>query len=87
MRGSDTDRLGPARGMMLGGGTGKGLLGGGTGTGVGVFDLEVDWLGMVGVNGSKFPAIRQHLQDNIAQVYKDMDTSYVQCITVLPRRV
>jgi D-galacturonate reductase len=32
---------------------------------------------MVGVNGKKFPAIREHLQTNIAQVYRDMDTSYV----------
>lgn len=32
---------------------------------------------MVGTNGSKFPAIRQHLQENIANVYKDMDISYV----------
>ena len=31
---------------------------------------------MVGVNGSKFPAIRTHLQENIGNVYKDMDTSY-----------
>jgi len=30
---------------------------------------------MVGVNGGKFPAIRQHLAENIAGVYKDMDTS------------
>ena len=37
--------------------------------------LQVNQLGMVGVNGSKFPAIRQHLEENIAQVYKDMDTS------------
>ena len=31
---------------------------------------------MVGVNGGKFPAIRQHLTDNIANVYKDLDTSF-----------
>lgn len=30
---------------------------------------------MVGVNGKKFPAIREHLQKNIAGAYKDMDTS------------
>lgn len=52
--------------------------------GLTLFDLrrreKVDQLGMVGVNGSKFPAIRQHLQENIGQVYKDMDTSYVQQI-------
>lgn len=28
---------------------------------------------MVGVNGGKFPAIREHLQANIAGAYKDMD--------------
>ncbi|RDX55955.1 D-galacturonic acid reductase [Lentinus brumalis] len=33
-------------------------------------------LSMVGVNGSKFPAIRTHLQENIANVYKDMDVSF-----------
>ena len=30
---------------------------------------------MVGVSGGKFPAIRKHLQENIANVYKDMDVS------------
>ncbi|KZT06882.1 NAD-P-binding protein [Laetiporus sulphureus 93-53] len=48
--------------------------------GLTLFDLrrlgKVDWLGMVGVNGSKFPAIRKHLQENIAEVYKDMDISF-----------
>jgi hypothetical protein len=34
---------------------------------------------MVGVNGSKFPEIRAHLQHNIAQIYKDLDVSYVFC--------
>lgn len=46
-----------------------------------LFDLrrrkKVDELSMVGVSGSKFPAIRNHLQANIANVYKDMDVSYV----------
>lgn len=32
---------------------------------------------MVGVNGYKYPAIRAHLQQNIEQVYKDLDVSYV----------
>jgi hypothetical protein len=32
---------------------------------------------MVGVNGNKFPEIRAHLQHNIAQVYNDLDVSYV----------
>ncbi|KAI9462504.1 D-galacturonic acid reductase [Lactarius psammicola] len=45
-----------------------------------LFDLrrlgKVDKLGMVGVNGSKYPAIRGHLQKNIAQVYKDLDVSF-----------
>ena len=36
---------------------------------------QVDKLSMVGVNGSKFPAIREHLDSKIGQVYKDMDTS------------
>jgi hypothetical protein len=35
---------------------------------------------MVGTNGHKFPQIRQHLQENIANVYKDMDTSYATTI-------
>lgn len=30
---------------------------------------------MAGVNGPKFPAIREHLAQNIAGVYKDMDTT------------
>lgn len=45
-----------------------------------LFDLrrlgKVDKLGMVGVNGRKYPAIRSHLQQNIAQVYKDLDVSF-----------
>ena len=49
--------------------------------GLTMFDLrrrgKVDELSMVGVNGSKYPAIRQHLEENIAQVYKDMDTTFV----------
>ncbi|KAH8120139.1 NAD-binding protein [Phellopilus nigrolimitatus] len=49
--------------------------------GLTLFDLrrrqKVDQLSMVGVNGSKFPAVRQHLQENIGNVYKDMDTSFV----------
>jgi hypothetical protein len=34
---------------------------------------------MVGVSGNKFPEIRAHLQHNIAEVYKDLDVSYVVC--------
>ncbi|KAF6766362.1 D-galacturonic acid reductase [Ephemerocybe angulata] len=45
-----------------------------------LFDLrrlgKVDVLGMVGVNGGKFPAIRQHLDKNIGGVYKDMDLNF-----------
>jgi D-galacturonate reductase len=45
-----------------------------------MFDLrrrgKVDRLSMVGVNGKKFPAIRQHLKENIENVYKDLDTSF-----------
>lgn len=49
------------------------------------FDLrrlgKVDKLGMVGVNGGKFPAIRQHLDENIGGVYKDMDLTYASTST------
>jgi D-galacturonate reductase len=42
-----------------------------------MFDLrrreKVDKLGMVGVNGSRFPAIRKHLKEKIADVYADLD--------------
>ncbi|KAF8575352.1 NAD-P-binding protein [Ramaria rubella] len=48
--------------------------------GLTLFDLrrlgKVDQLGMVGTNGSKFPAIRKHLHEKIAQVYTDMDISF-----------
>ncbi|KAH9946699.1 NAD-P-binding protein [Amylocystis lapponica] len=48
--------------------------------GLTLFDLrrlgKVDQLGMVGTNGRKFPEIRQHLQENIAGAYKDMDISF-----------
>lgn len=32
---------------------------------------------MVGVNGKKFPDIRQHLANNIGQVYRDMNLEQV----------
>lgn len=32
---------------------------------------------MVGVNGGKFPAIREHLDKNIGGVYKDMNLTWV----------
>jgi hypothetical protein len=35
---------------------------------------------MVGVSGNKFPAIRQHLDQNIGGVYKDMDTRSINFI-------
>ncbi|KOS21295.1 Uncharacterized protein ESCO_006699 [Escovopsis weberi] len=48
--------------------------------GLTLFDLrrrgKVDKLGMVGVNGTKFPAIRAHLDKNITQVYNGLDTSF-----------
>ncbi|EPQ60871.1 NAD P-binding protein [Gloeophyllum trabeum ATCC 11539] len=47
-----------------------------TGSGASKSDKKVEKLSMVGVNGGKFPAIRQHLQENIAGVYKDMDVSF-----------
>lgn len=40
---------------------------------------------MVGVNGNKFPAIRAHLQHNIAQAYKDFNVSYVPAQMATPR--
>ncbi|PVF97578.1 NAD(P)-binding protein [Serendipita vermifera] len=59
--------------------------------GLTLFDLrrlgKVDKLGMVGVNGKKFPAIRKHLEEKIAGAYKDMDisfTSYPDNETVNP---
>ncbi|KAH7318363.1 putative D-galacturonic acid reductase [Stachybotrys elegans] len=48
--------------------------------GLTLFDLrrrgKVDQLGMVGVNGTKFPAIREHLHKNITQFYNGLDTSF-----------
>ncbi|KAG9126485.1 hypothetical protein FRC07_003264 [Ceratobasidium sp. 392] len=48
--------------------------------GLTLFDLrrlgKVDQLGMVGVSGGKFPAIRQHLDEKIGQVYKDLDLTF-----------
>jgi len=34
---------------------------------------KVDRVGMCGVNGKKFPGIRNHMQQNIGDVYDDMD--------------
>ncbi|KAK4127391.1 NAD(P)-binding protein [Parathielavia appendiculata] len=48
--------------------------------GLTLFDLrrrgKVGKLGMVGVNGTKFPAIREHLHKNITLAYNNLDTSF-----------
>ncbi|KAK8034368.1 d-galacturonic acid reductase protein [Apiospora rasikravindrae] len=48
--------------------------------GLTLFDLrrrgKVGDLGMVGTNGTKFPAIRQHLETNINKVYNNLDCSF-----------
>ncbi|KAL9620766.1 MAG: hypothetical protein Q9160_004779 [Pyrenula sp. 1 TL-2023] len=48
--------------------------------GLTLFDLrrrgKVGALSMVGVSGSKFPAIRSHLQKNISEVYNNLDVSF-----------
>ncbi|PHH83298.1 hypothetical protein CDD82_2268 [Ophiocordyceps australis] len=48
--------------------------------GLTMFDLrrraKVAKLGMVGVRGSKFPAIREHLRRNISDVYNGLDVSF-----------
>ncbi|KAL7805584.1 putative D-galacturonic acid reductase [Trichoderma aethiopicum] len=48
--------------------------------GLTLFDLrrrgKVGKLGMVGVNGKKFPQIREHLHKKITQVYNNLDTSF-----------
>ncbi|RAH72418.1 Gfo/Idh/MocA family protein [Aspergillus aculeatinus CBS 121060] len=48
--------------------------------GLTLFDLrrrgKVGDLSMVGVSGSKFPGIRDHLHRNISQVYNNLDTSF-----------
>ncbi|KAK3299418.1 uncharacterized protein B0H64DRAFT_99893 [Chaetomium fimeti] len=48
--------------------------------GLTLFDLrrrgKVGELSMVGVNGTKYPAIREHLQKNITQAYNNLDTSF-----------
>ncbi|KAK1139862.1 hypothetical protein N8T08_011107 [Aspergillus melleus] len=48
--------------------------------GLTLFDLrrrgKVGKLSMVGVSGSKFPGIRDHLNKNISQVYNGLDTSF-----------
>ncbi|TPX10429.1 uncharacterized protein E0L32_008648 [Thyridium curvatum] len=48
--------------------------------GLSMFDLrrrgKVGKLSMAGVNGKKFPAIREHLQKNITEVYNNLDTSF-----------
>ena len=53
--------------------------------GVVMFDLrrrgKVGKLGLVGTNGKKMPQIRQHMENNIGKVYKDMDLT---CSTFPP---
>ncbi|KAH8664001.1 hypothetical protein BX600DRAFT_288590 [Xylariales sp. PMI_506] len=48
--------------------------------GLTLFDLrrrgKVGKLGMAGTNGTKFPAIRQHLETNISKVYNNLDVSF-----------
>ncbi|GAP84177.1 putative d-galacturonic acid reductase [Rosellinia necatrix] len=48
--------------------------------GLTLFDLrrrgKVGQLSMAGTNGTKFPAIRQHLETNISKVYGGLDTSF-----------
>lgn len=48
--------------------------------GLSLFDLrrrgKVGNLSMVGISGSKFPAIREHLRKNITEVYNGLDTSF-----------
>lgn len=48
--------------------------------GLSMFDLrrrgKVGKLGMVGVNGAKYPAIREHLHKNITLAYNNLDTSF-----------
>ncbi|KAK0626724.1 hypothetical protein B0T14DRAFT_578446 [Immersiella caudata] len=48
--------------------------------GLSMFDLrrrgKVGKLGMVGVNGTKYPAIREHLHKNISLAYNGLDTSF-----------
>jgi len=45
-----------------------------------LFDLrrlgKVERIAMVGTNGTKFPGIRQHFKQQIADVYRDMDVSF-----------
>ena len=49
--------------------------------GLSMFDLrrrgKVGQLSMVGVNGSKYPAIREHLHKNITLAYNNLDTSFI----------
>lgn len=48
--------------------------------GLSLFDLrrrgKVGKLSMVGTTGTKFPAVREHLQQNISSVYNDLDVSF-----------
>jgi len=39
---------------------------------------KIDRLGMVGVNGKKLPAIREHLQRALTDVYEGIDASVIE---------
>ncbi|KAL3417521.1 oxidoreductase family protein [Phlyctema vagabunda] len=84
-----TSQKGPLNVLMVG--TGEyttGFVGGGASgsdkkvgvVGLTLFDLrrrgKVGKLSMVGTSGSKYPAIREHLNKNITQVYNGLDTSF-----------
>lgn len=78
---ADTDQVGTGEyttGFVGGGASGSDKKVGVVG--LSMFDLrrrgKVNKLGMVGVNGKKFPAIREHLHKNIQQVYNNLDTSF-----------
>ncbi len=49
--------------------------------GVTLFDLRrrglLERLLMASTNGTKFPGIREHLDNAVAKVYRDMDVSFV----------
>ncbi|EPS37362.1 hypothetical protein H072_8973 [Dactylellina haptotyla CBS 200.50] len=85
----NTTKMAPVNVLMVG--TGEyttGFVGTGASTsdkkvgvvGLTMFDLrrrgKVGELSMVGVNGKKYPAIREHLDKNISQVYNGLDVSF-----------
>ncbi|KAK6543049.1 hypothetical protein TWF694_006977 [Orbilia ellipsospora] len=85
----NTKKMAPVNILMVG--TGEyttGFVGTGASTsdkkvgvvGLTMFDLrrrgKVGELSMVGVNGKKYPAIREHLDKNISKVYNNLDVSF-----------